>query len=345
MAQRAFGIRMAVAWWLVAGLPGSVTAIQDVLVVDSERTGQTVNRRGTIVEWRGNTITLEGRARTWEVDADTVREVQTEWPDGYLQGRQLLEQRQFAAALVPLRQALADEQRPWARRTIGASLIEGFLATGNWLAATREFLAITRDDPQTRFFNLAPLPWVSTVGQNELQNQAARWMVSDEPVEQLLGAAWSLGGNRRNEALEVLGRLSREAPRPEVAALALAQRWRTASTSADAETVQRWASQAAMMPPAVRGGAYLMVADGLARNEQPEQAALYLMRIAILYPEQYELAACGLYRCAVLRQNAGLPEQAATLYRELVRDFGNTLWAQQAAARLEQLASEPTGNR
>ena len=91
------------------------------------------------------------------------------------------------------------------------------------------------------------------------------------------------------------------------------------------------------MPRQVRAGAYLMLADAQARNQQLEAAALNLMRVAILYPEQYNLASAALYRCADLQQTAGQNENAKSLYAEVIKDYGTTVWAAQAKAKLNNL--------
>ncbi len=80
-----------------------------------------------------------------------------------------------------------------------------------------------------------------------------------------------------------------------------------------------------------------MLADAQARNDQSDQAAINLMRIPVLYPEQHGLAAAALYRCATLRQNANQVNEYISLLNEVRQNYGGTIWAGQATAKLKQL--------
>ena len=315
---------------------GGVSAwSQDVLVTEGDESSARSKRKGLITEWLGNKITLESSGRARQVDADQVIEIQTTWPETYQVAMEMLQQKRFADAVGPLQTAINSETRPWAQRAMAGKLIECYLATGNEGLAVDEFVAITRADPQTRFYNLAPLPWVSTMSNTGVTGNAGAWMESTNPVERLMGSAWSLAGPQRNSAITVLKDLAGNG-NASIAALAKSQLWRTESVSAKPDKVRRWRAELQAMPTAVRAGAYLMLADAQARNQMEEQAAINLMRIPILYPEQHGLAAAALYRCAQLRQNAGHLDESRTLWTEIERNYRNTLWAKQATAHLTE---------
>lgn len=312
---------------------------QDVLVTQGANSTDKSKRQGVITEWLGHQITLEQSGRARQIDSNTVVEIQTKWPDSYQQATDLMQQRRFDEAVGPLQTAINAETRPWAQRAIGGKLIECYLSTGNEALAIDEFVAIARDDPNTRFYNLAPLPWVSTVAMGNISRHADAWMESAEPVEKLMGAAWSLSGPQRNTAIAALKELS-GGQNSSVAALAKSQLWRTESISAKSDTLRRWKSELNVMPRPVRAGAYLMLADAQARNKMEDEAATNLMRIAVLYPEQHGLAATALYRCANLRQNAGHTDESRTLWAEILRNYSNTIWAKQASAHLNESNSK-----
>ena len=206
-------------------------------------------------------------------------------------------------------------------------------AVGDAGAATEAFLKIAREDPHHRFYHLVPLPWESTLGNAMLVRSADQWIDSESTIERLFGAAWLIGSDRQR-ALARLRQLE-EQDDPMVAALARAQRWRTESVSADPKTVDRWTAQVRAMPRAVRHGALLILADAQARNGHADAAAINLIRIVELYPEQHDLGAVALYRCADLRHNAGHADQARTLWSEVVAKYPRSIWAQQAAEQLE----------
>lgn len=329
--------------FLISGLSGiflvAAAGGQDILITQAADATAPTKRRGIITQWLGKQITLESSGRARLVDSDTVIDLQTQWPDSYTQAVERMEQQQFAEAIPLLQAAITAELRPWARRAIGGKLLECLIRTGNEASAIGEFVTITREDPETRFFNLAPLPWVSSVFMGNISNQAAGWMQSNDPIEKLMGAAWSMSGNGRQAAVTAMKELSGN-ENPCVAGLAKAQLWRTQSMSASPDTIQRWESQLNAMPPSVRAGAYLMLADAQSRNELTDAAAINLMRIAVLHPEQHGLAAAALYRCADLRQNAGRLDQSRTLWAEVVRNYENTIWAKQASAKLNESNSK-----
>ena len=321
---------------LVVACCQSSASCQDTLVIRSPKTDKVSKRRGLITEWKDTTITLDSNGRVKDFDSSTVIRVETSWPDSYQQGKELLASRKYADAIGVLRTARNAESRPWAQRMISAKLIECYLATSNEAAAVGEFLTIVRDDPQTRFFSLIPLPWTDSVEPGGFAEQAKRLMKSDQLVEQLIGAAWLVTSPQRAEALEKLGVLSRDI-NPTIVALATAQRWRAERVMAGPREIQRWNRQIKSMPIELRAGAYLTLADAQSRNGQPQQAAINLMRIPILYPEQHGIAAAALYRCALLRHDAGQPSEAKTLLSEIRLEFPGTAWAARAKSKLNEL--------
>ena len=330
-------IATAIVGMFIVGAAPHLLA-QDVVTL---RTGpdQTVKRRGTIVEWLGNTITMEINGRPRSIDTDELVDVETPWPAGYDQAAGLLKQRQFAAAAPLLQQALTEEQRPWARRIILARLVECSLALDDPRTGMLAFVQIVKEDPDTRFFHLAPLPWLSSLGADAMAGATKPWLQSSEPVERLFGAAWNLSGADLQAADAVLAELEQTAG-PNIASLARAQRWRVQRIAADQPRIDRWAAQVRGMPHAVRAGALLMLADAQTRNGLETDAAINLMRVVALYPAQYQLAAYALYECGQLRHNAGRPEEARRLWNEASREYGLSSWSRQAQAKRDELESK-----
>ena len=74
------------------------------------------------------------------------------------------------------------------------------------------------------------------------------------------------------------------------------------------------------------------------RQQQWEPAALALMRIPILYPEQRALAAAALLQAARSLESLGRTDEARRLYREVVGDHADQQrTSAEAASRLESL--------
>jgi tetratricopeptide (TPR) repeat protein len=93
-----------------------------------------------------------------------------------------------------------------------------------------------------------------------------------------------------------------------------------------------------VMPRETHPGGYYVLAQGLAARGQHQRAALAWLRTALLYPEQDRgLAAQALLNAGRELERIENHLEAASLYREIVRDYARTPAADQATARLESL--------
>ena len=72
--------------------------------------------------------------------------------------------------------------------------------------------------------------------------------------------------------------------------------------------------------------------------DKPDEAALALLRIPILYPRERSLAAAALLTAGGCLERLQRPAQAATLYREVVAGAGSISEADEAQRRLQSLA-------
>ena len=88
------------------------------------------------------------------------------------------------------------------------------------------------------------------------------------------------------------------------------------------------------MPTTLRAGPYYVLAAAQARLNQKQQAAINLMRIPILFPEQEALSAASLYKCAKLMHNDGQSDEAKMLWTELLQDHPESVWAKQVDTSL-----------
>jgi tetratricopeptide (TPR) repeat protein len=312
---------------------GTAFSAQDVVEVRSEKTGNILKRRGEIKSWEGASLTLEANGRSDSIPNDTIVRIQTTWSVDYLSGRQLLESRQFAAAIEPLAKAAGAEPRPWAAAMIRADLVRSLSAVGNDFDALQQFLLILSQDPETRWMEFAPFAWEGGLVDAPMAVLAQKCLESKQPNLQLLGASWSLGTPQRGAAVEVLKKLKQDI-RPEVAHLASAQLWRTELPQASEKGVESWMRQVERMPESLRAGPLLLVGLANQRLKQTDRAVLSWMEIAILHGDNYRLAAMGLSRSAVLLAEQGKAEAARRIWIELSQRFAGTQWATEAEARL-----------
>jgi tetratricopeptide (TPR) repeat protein len=312
---------------------GTALCAQDVVEVRSEKTGNILKRKGEIRSWEGSSLTLEANGRTDSIPNDTIVRIQTTWSADCLSGRQLLESRQFAAAIEPLAKAAGAETRPWAAAMIRADLVRSLSAIGNDFDAFQQFLLILSQDPETRWMEFAPLAWEGGLVDAPMAALAQKCLESKQPNLQLLGASWLLGTPQRAAAVEVLKKLKQDI-RPEVAHLASAQLWRTELPQTSDKGVEGWARQVDRMPESLRAGPLLLVGLASQRLKQTDRAALSWMEIAILHGDNYRLAAIGLSRSAGLLAEQGKTEAARRIWIELSQRFAGTQWATEAESRL-----------
>jgi len=318
---------------VLIALPQPLNGVaQEILTIQSKTSEQPSKRRGQILDWQGNVIAFDSGSRKIEIDSSTVIELETDWPAGTAEARQLLAQRRLREALERFESAQKLEQRTWARHMILAEQIQCLTALEQYFEAAQKFRTIVEADPQTRFFHLIPLAWDSIA--QPVHPEFANWM--DSPVEtaRLIGASRSLVGPSRKQAIETLERLRHDAT-PNVAMLAASQLWRT-DAGADQQAIERWKMQLERTPKSLRCGPYFVLGTALATQGQTDEAVLYLMRLPIIYPRNESLAATALVRSAILLKEVGQSEQATTLLREILRNYPDSTWA----ARATELMAE-----
>ncbi|MCL4204509.1 MAG: hypothetical protein KJ000_18645 [Pirellulaceae bacterium] len=297
---------------------------------------------GTIVDYTGAQLTLRSAGGGEQsIPAARVVSVETQWPASKLAGDRLFAEAKYDEALQAYVTALRDEPRIWAQRQMLADSVSCLKALGRIEQAGEAFMRLVQSDPETMWFGRIPLNWQSVQPSPQLETRATLWLKStDSEIAPLIGASWLLATRHRAAAMDVLQRLAARGER-RVASLATAQRWRTLTATVDEAELQRWSELVEKMPREVRAGAYFTLAQGLAARGQSERAALAWLRIPLLYADEDRgLAAVALLNAARELERIGDKQEAASLYREILRDYAGTSSATQATARLESLAGD-----
>lgn len=312
----------------------------DVIVVKNAKPGlPPVQRQGEIVDLAGNQLLFRGPSGTNEtIQLEQLTSWRTTWPGSKDQADALFLEKKFPEAAALYLRAREEEQRPWARRQVIGRLVEAHGAIGNMTAAADEFLILVASDPETSFWEIAPLGWRSTDDVN-LLTRAAQWVRDTRnPAKQLLGASWLLAGAQRAEAMTVLQTLSTGSNK-RIASLAAIQQWRTRIVTSPADEPARWLAAVERLSADVRPIGYYCIGEAFTRHQQPEQAALAYLRIPIQYSGNRPLSAEALLAAAAQLEKMGRREQAAGLYREVLTDHAALPAAQLAQRQLEQLAT------
>ena len=188
-------------------------------------------------------------------------------------------------------------------------------------------------DAKTRYFDCIPLAWLPTEPTPGVEKKAQIWLAQDQPAAAvLLGASHLLSTGRRPAAVEQLKRLSLDRD-VRIALLAQAQLWRTTAFNVTAEQLSAWRRTLDKIPDSLRAGPDFIVGSALAAK-QPEQAAVLLAAVAVLYPRERQLAAAGLLRAGELLEKLDRKPEATVLYRELWLEYPDRPEAAEARRRL-----------
>lgn len=319
---------------VLAGAARALAADDVVTIAASTGSGR-MRLGGQVIDYTGEQLTLRlagGREQSFR--ADQVLDVETAMGPRHQEADQAVAQRRFDEAEKLLRTAFDEESRPWVRRMILAKLARCCAALDQWQRAGEAFLMLVQSDPATPYFDAVPLAWLPRQSSAALEQVARRWMEQNEPAAALLGASHLLVGTARAAATERLRHLATAGDR-RIALLATAQLWRAETITADEAKTDAWQRTIDAMPEPLQAGPYFVLGSALSRQKRWEEAALALLRVPILYPEQRPLAARALLEAGGALENLGQPKDTARLYAELVRAYPDQAHAvAEAEARL-----------
>ncbi len=287
---------------------------------------------GDVIDYKGKQleIRVEGQVRT--LSAEQVRRIETRKQPAHVEGDKFFAAHDFSQARNAYQKARLAEPRAWVQRMLLAQLVWCDAHLGQFETAGERFLTLMGDDAETPYFDALPLAWVPRPATAALESRALAWLAAEPPVAQLLGASHLLMTRHRTAALDKLQTL-RLHKDPRLAGPANAQLWRAEIATASSAKVAQWQEELNKVPEPLRAGGYYVVGAALARQQQPENAALALLRVPVLYPQERNLAARCLADAAELLEGLGRADEAARLRRELVTKYAETPDAAEAKAR------------
>ncbi len=295
-------------------------AAQDTAMLRSKSGGET-RVTGQIVDFTGRELTIELPGGTPQrFPTEQVLRVETHRLPEHVHAEEQFARGEFATALAMYRDALDSESRRWVRREILAQAVRCYEALARPAEAGTIFLLLVEDDPSTQHFDCIPLGWVPGPADPALEQAARGWMASDRPVAVLLGASHLLSTSVRPQAAARLREL-RDAPDPRIATLAEAQQWRVDGVRSTPAERARWALAVEAMPELLQAGPYFALGQAQAQAGEHEQAALSLLRVAIVYPRRRTLAARAALEAARSLEHIGQAEHAERLYEEILQEY------------------------
>ncbi len=321
--------------------------------------GETLSGTVSRISGRGGLTfkTTDGAARTVPLDEIDRLEasVGAEFARGveaFELGRKLGDAAEFRRAIALLQAARKTDERRWAKEWATAKIVDALVALGRDDDAAAQFFLICRLDPYSAFLPSIPLRWApraafgageSPDARRQAEDEAARWLPATKnpsgvanPLGRLLAASVLLDSARyKKDAVEALRDLAVCEP-PEdarsdadvvrtcrtVALLAAAQRWRLETlTNPTAETVDRWAETAALLPVELRLGPAFLVATGNESLGRNDAAADGFLRVALLSAANRNLAERATARAGSALERLGRRDEAETLRRDAERRF------------------------
>ena len=306
----------------------SATIGQDVVVLKSDD-GKMTKRNGIIVDWKGNELSLKTRTRTRQIDAQRILDINTNWPAELLTARKLMQQGKFRQALPELKRASENESRPWVLQIISAERVQCLDATDQTDEALLEFLRLYKQDSQTRFFELIPLPWLLAKPYPAEARFGRKLLESKNALLALISSSLMLVGSHRDEARQRLEQLATDSD-SRIAQLATTQLWRDEWLQANDQTLQRWSRQITSLPAGLRAGPLVVLAQAYDRTGDPDSAMINFMKLPILHPEKKSLSALALFRSSEILQDRGQKKLAASLRQELLRNYPTSQFAERA---------------
>lgn len=317
-----------------------VASAEDVVQLKSTTAGRVGRRlKGQIVDFTGRELRLRTPAgRERKLPASQVARIETSRSAEQTAGDEAFARGDYQLALEQYRVSLTTQREPrdWMRRQILGRIVWCLRNLNQLDQAGESYLVLLSRDPTTRDFDAIPLVWTDEQPSPAVVAKARSWLDSaGNPAARLMGASVLLTSDGA-AAGAALRQLADDAD-PRIAWLARAQLWRSAASQAGPEQIDEWSQAIDAADPQLRAGAYFVVGRALASRD-PEAGALLLMRVPILYSRERRLSEAALLQAGECLESVKRPQQAARLYRELLRDHRQTPAADLARQRLESLA-------
>lgn len=325
----------------VCGL-ASVAESQDRVMLIPDGAVNPVVVIGQIEDVTGEVLLIKRMGQTVadRYPASDVQNIQTWRSPVHEQGLKEFEAGENAKAELSLQKALRDEPRDWMKREILAQSIRCEIRRADWGEAGTMFLKITRDDPTTQFWNVAPLQWAPQSMGDSQKTIARNWIKDADSPTRFLGASWLLLDPVYGEvAQKQLDDLARGTNRI-IAPLARSQLWRLRLGQELSELeIQKWQRDVRRLPRGLRAGPNYLVARGLAQRHEQRAAVAELLWLSTVYTDHEELTSRALVEAASILEKSGQAEDAITLYTQVIEDYAWSPWYSEAHAARSVLSS------
>lgn len=327
--------------WLAFAIPTTVYLAwaEDRVVIAPPNSSGEIIIRGEIVDFVGSTLRIrtDGGTEAQNIPIGQIVRIETPYHPDHQTALSRLGEGLTAEAEEAFLAAYEHEPRAWVRREILALLVQCAERREDHVTAATRFLEIIREDPQSRYWGQAPVPWTPAVVDEALRAEAELWMRRSFDVDQFLGASWLLFDATNGEAAQETLREFSRGTNTRLSALATAQLWRVRLRDGNPSDVELsgWRDHIEFMPREFRSGPQALLAAGYQRSGQLEQAAAEWLWISTVYTEQDALTAKATLTAGECLHQLGRTDEASRLFEETVDRFA---WSPQAGIARQRLS-------
>ncbi|RLS58979.1 MAG: hypothetical protein DWH91_01225 [Planctomycetota bacterium] len=332
--------------WLLSG-GGSSLFADDRVTLIPEGAVDPVVIVGTVENYTGESLIIRRNGVPNDrYPASSVVSVETLRMPKHDQGLELFQAGEIAMAEATLQAGLREEPREWVQREVLAELVRCAIRQGNLDAAGTYFQRITKDDPTTRHWKVAPLTWAPQAMAEGQRALARSWFDSPASSERLMAASWLLLDTVYGHTAETkLKDLSRDTNRV-VSALARCQLWRLQmGTPLDEVELARWRRDVRKLPQELRAGPHYLVGKALMQRREPTLAAAEFLWLPMVYREPEDLAARALLDASRALESVGQTVDAIALLDRLDRNYRWSASAAEGRQARSVLSSEGNSDK
>ncbi len=332
--------KVILALWFVVAWFGDIplATAEDVVVLGvGKDSAGSVRLRGEVQKLTSHGVVIrKNDGQIEEYSGRPIFRVETSLLPEHQQADNLFASGQFSQALSLYREARRKESREWVKSQLTIQVVWCLRFLGRAAEACEEFVAAAQPDWPAEFQAAAPIAWFAVPHDARFEAQCVEWLSSSEPSTQLIAASYLLQGSGRLRAASVLKRLT-TVPGEPLRTLAWFQLIRTTLTEASADEVRQWEEAVNRLPWPWRPGPTVVVAQAWESKQDFNRAALWWLRIPILYASHRDLAARGLASAGRNLERLGAIDQAVQLYRELLERYPEFPDRDMVASRLREL--------
>ena len=322
---------------------GATRLLAEDRILIQQSGGSRFPMSGYVEDYNGREIVFQLKANepVRRYPRSDAIEVTTVFTPHHERGRKLFNSGKIADARQEFIAALDDEDRPWVRREILASLVKCALWVGDTLEAISRFQPIVQSDAETFHYGLIPLNWTDDMPPANLRFDAREWVdPGATPLLKLIGASWLLSvADGTGDATQTLRRLARD-PDVRIQRLAQMQLWRLKLNGLERVApleIARWEQFAEEIPVELRGGCHFIIGQAWKQRQEHERAARSFLWLPLVFDADRYLCGRACFEAAESLRESGDVTQANNLYSEVVFRYGDTPWGAKAEAEWKAL--------